>query len=94
MPAPAVALVATATATGSAEIDLSWNADATGATYTVVRGVLAAILDQVPDAWLLPEPELATPAAKRVAYVNYFMHRLDAASEFVEEATRARASLI
>jgi hypothetical protein len=42
----------------------------------------------------LPEPELATPAAKRAAYVDYFMDRLEAASEFVEEAIRARASLI
>ena len=42
----------------------------------------------------LPEPELATPAAKRAAYVDYFMDRLDAASEFVEEAVRARASLV
>jgi hypothetical protein len=58
------------------------------------RGVLAAILDQVPDAWLLPEPELATPAAKRAAYVDYFMDRLDAASEFVEEAVRAHASVV
>ena len=58
------------------------------------RDVLANVLDQVPDAWLLPEPELATPAAKRAAYVDYFVDRLDAASEFVEEAVRARASLI
>jgi hypothetical protein len=58
------------------------------------RDVLNGILDQVPDAWLLPEPELPTPAAKRAAYVDYFVHRLDAASEFVEEAMRARASLV
>jgi hypothetical protein len=58
------------------------------------RGVLAGVLDQVPDVWLLPEPELATPAAKRAAYVDYFMDRLEAASEFVEETIRARASLI
>jgi len=58
------------------------------------RGVLAGILDQVPDAWMLSEPELTTPAAKRAAYVDYFMDRLDAAPEFVEEAVRARASLV
>ena len=58
------------------------------------RDVLASVLEQVPDAWLLPERELSTPAAKRAAYVDYFVDRLAAASEFVEEAVRARASLI
>ena len=57
---------------------------------TVFREVLAA----VPDDWLLPEPGIDTPAAKRAAYVEYLASRLAAAGEFVEEAIRARATLV
>lgn len=53
-----------------------------------------AILDDVPDAWLTPEPGAATPAEKREAYVSYLQARLEAAALFVEEAIRARAQLI
>jgi hypothetical protein len=56
--------------------------------------VFVAILDAVPDAWLLPEPDLTTPRDKRAAYVRYFTERLAASSRFVEEATRVRAELI
>lgn len=49
------------------------------------RQALEEVLGHVPDAWL------STP---RAAYVEYFLHRLDAASEFVEEAVRARAQLV
>ena len=52
------------------------------------------ILNDVPDEWLLPEPGVSTPAAKRAAYVNYFTWRLAASSNFVEEALRARADLV
>jgi hypothetical protein len=58
------------------------------------REVLEQVLDQVPDGWLLPEPGLSAPSAKRTAYVDYFCGRLDASSEFVEEAVRARATLV
>jgi hypothetical protein len=47
--------------------------------------VFEKVLDSVPDAWL---------STSRGAYVDYFSHRLDAASEFVEEAVRARAQLV
>lgn len=56
--------------------------------------VFAEILDQVPDNWLLPEPEAETPAAKRRAYVEYLSSRRGAAPVFLEEAMRARASLL
>ena len=56
--------------------------------------VFATIMDEVPDAWLLPEPGVDDPAAKRRAYVDYFVHRLEGASGFVEEAMRARALLV
>ena len=38
--------------------------------------IFAAILDQVPDAWLLPEPGAETPELKRAAYVHYLSERL------------------
>jgi hypothetical protein len=49
------------------------------------RQVLEDVLSRVPEAWL------STP---RAGYVDYFLHRLDAAGEFVGEAVRARAQLI
>lgn len=55
------------------------------------EGVFAAILDEVPDAWLLPETGAETPAAKRRAYVDYLTRRL-ASTAFLEEAIRARAA--
>ena len=52
------------------------------------------VLNQVPDDWLVPEPGVAGPAGKREAYVHYLWRRLNAASAFVEEAERARATLL
>ncbi len=57
-------------------------------------GILAGILDNVPDTWLLPEPGIATAQAKRTAYVDFLTRRLRASSNFVEEAIRARADLV
>jgi hypothetical protein len=54
------------------------------------KEVFTAILDEVPDAWLLPEPGAETAPAKRAGYVDYLMRRLEAAPLFVEEAIRAR----
>jgi hypothetical protein len=53
--------------------------------------LIAAILEQVPDTWLLPEPDAVNPAEKRRAYLSYFMRRLNAASIFVGEVLRARS---
>ena len=47
-------------------------------------GILAGILDLVPDGWL---------QAARADYVDYFVQRLEAAA-FVEEAVRAREQLV
>ncbi len=58
------------------------------------REAFAAILEQVPDEWLLPEADLPTPDAKRTGYVDYLTRRLGAASLFLEEAMNARARLI
>jgi hypothetical protein len=56
--------------------------------------LFAAVLEDIPDAWLLPEPGAATPAAKRAGYVDYLAARLEAASLFVEEAIAARHALV
>jgi hypothetical protein len=56
--------------------------------------VFAAILDAVPDEWLLPEAEIAAPPDKRAAYVRFLNERLAASSIFVEEALRVRAELV
>lgn len=58
------------------------------------QGVFERILDEVPDAWLLPEPGLGTPDEKRAGYLEYLTARLEAAAAFVEEAERARAQLV
>lgn len=54
------------------------------------ESVFREIMESVPDAWLIPEEGVETPSAKRAAYVDYLMRRLDAAPLFVEEAIRAR----
>ncbi len=56
--------------------------------------VFRNILENVPDDWLLPEPGITTAAAKRAAYLDYLMERLNAAPLFVEEAVRARTALV
>jgi hypothetical protein len=55
--------------------------------------VFARVVELVPDEWLLPVPGAETPREKRLAYVQYFLRRLQAASDFVGEALRARAEL-
>lgn len=58
-------------------------------------GLFEKILDMVPDVWLSSsEPRGASPADKRAAYVDYFVRRLSASSNFVQEAIRARAELV
>ncbi|HUO32928.1 MAG TPA: HipA family kinase [Bryobacteraceae bacterium] len=52
------------------------------------------VLQDVPDAWLRPEPGAETPAAKRAGYLDFLNVRLDAAPQFVEEALRARHALV
>jgi hypothetical protein len=50
------------------------------------RTVFSEILDQVPDIWLA--------ASRRSEYVDLLVRRLNASSNFVEEAIRARAELV
>jgi hypothetical protein len=58
------------------------------------RAVFAGILEDVPDAWLLPEPGAETPGLKRAGYVEHLAARLVAAPLFLEEAIAARAALV
>jgi hypothetical protein len=48
--------------------------------------LFTAIVDQVPDTWL--------PAERRAAYVDFLTRRLNASSNFVQEAIRARTELV
>ena len=56
--------------------------------------VFAEILEGVPEAWLLPEAKTLSAAERRGVYEDFFMRRLKASANFVEEAMRARAELV
>jgi hypothetical protein len=58
------------------------------------EAAFSKVVHDVPDGWLLPVPGAATPDAKRAAYVDYLVERLNSASLFVEEAVRARNALV
>ena len=62
--------------------------------HLVTEKMLADIAALVPDEWLRAVFETETPASKRAGYVRYFLHRLNAAPGFVEEAIHARAQLV
>jgi hypothetical protein len=53
--------------------------------------IIRRIVELIPDAWLSGEPQFASYAEHRQAYVAYLLSRLAAAPIFVEEAQRARA---
>ena len=52
------------------------------------------ILDDVPEAWLLPEATELSASEKRGVYLDFLTRRLSGSSKFVEEAIRARAELV
>lgn len=58
------------------------------------EALFARVIEQIPEDWLAPEPGLADPAGRRAGYLEFLTRRLAAASEFVEEAVRARAQLV
>lgn len=64
-----------------------------GLRAALAEPVLVRILEQVPEAWLLPGPEALDPAGRRAAYIAHLTERL-ASSLFVEEAVRAHAQLV
>ncbi|HZY61612.1 MAG TPA: HipA family kinase [Edaphobacter sp.] len=56
--------------------------------------VFQATLEQVPEAWLLPEAKDLSAAERREVYLDFLVRRLKASPKFVEEAKRARAQLV
>jgi hypothetical protein len=77
---------------------LPWAVDLQAADKAAHRalspGILQAILDQVPDAWLLPDGDPAEAANRRKQYVDFLTQRLAASHKFVREGTDARAQLV
>jgi hypothetical protein len=56
--------------------------------------VIRDSVELIPEAWLLNEPQFATSAEHRQAYVAFLTSRLEAASAFVQEAKNARAERV
>ncbi len=56
--------------------------------------LIANIVAQIPESWLLPETAFASVDAHRQAYVDYLLQRIEAPRAFVEEAIRAHADLV
>jgi hypothetical protein len=50
------------------------------------------VVAQVPDSWLLPDPEFADIQAQRRAYADHLKQRLVQRQIFVQEAVRAHAA--
>lgn len=49
----------------------------------VTEGLLREVVAEVPDAWLAEEPDFATPAAVREAYVGYLHARVRASAAWL-----------
>jgi hypothetical protein len=56
------------------------------------RDAFEDVVVNIPDLWLDSEAE--TPDAKRAIYVEFLVNRLEASNIFVEEAERARETLV
>ncbi|QOY89597.1 HipA family kinase [Paludibaculum fermentans] len=66
----------------------------TEAKLKLNESVFAAILDQVPDAWLVPNAGDGDAATRRAGYLRFLTERLTASASFTEEALRARSELV
>ena len=58
------------------------------------EGVIARIVDLIPEGWLGDEPRFATIGDHRAAYRRYLMMRLEPPHPWVEEAIRARTARV
>lgn len=63
-------------------------------TQRLTRAEIKRVLADVPDAWLTDEPRFRTPDEHRAAYAGYLERRLEVAPTFLEEAERARETLV
>jgi hypothetical protein len=52
------------------------------------------IVEQIPDSWLAVDPGFESTSQQRQAYLDFFKSRLDSSDIFLQEALRARASLV
>lgn len=52
---------------------------------------VAALVDLVPDAWLMHDAPFSTPQEHRQAYAGYLLGRLAVADQFAQEVADARA---
>jgi hypothetical protein len=57
-------------------------------------GVIRQVVELIPDRWLDCEPQFASNAEHRQAYVDFMLSRLEASEAFVEEARNARTQLV
>jgi hypothetical protein len=55
---------------------------------------IQAIVDLIPDTWLISNDSTETPESKRSVYFNFLINRLKASAIFVNEAKHAREALI
>ena len=53
---------------------------------------IRAIVDLIPESWLLPDPAFDDVQAQRAAYVDHLLQRLAQRQAFVQEALRAHAA--
>jgi hypothetical protein len=60
----------------------------------LTRETIGNIVSLIPDAWLATDSMFKSPQDTRQAYAGYLLQRLETPRLFVEEAERARASLI
>lgn len=63
-------------------------------TPRLTEEVIGEVVGVIPDVWLDTDSHFQSPAEARQAYVRYLAGRLEAPRLFLEEAERARASLI
>lgn len=56
--------------------------------------LIREVTDLIPESWLCGEPEFADATAHRQAYADYLLRRIEAPRAFVEEAIRARSTLV
>ncbi len=63
----------------------------TAMSARITPDLLAAIVELIPDAWLVADSPFASAAEHREAYRQYLVRRLEGRRAFLAEAIRARA---